>query len=269
MNAFWDSFLLIKWGLFSGILLAISISFTSPFIILKKNALFPHALTHIYFLAIISVSLIYKFIPSFLTFPIIVIFTLTLTSLIWILKKYSKLYEDTATSIISSIAMGLALVIASKTSQYDSRLFSYLFGSLVGITKKDFYESLVVFIFSIFLFNKFYPLWIVQITDKEVPGIDFKGANLIFLILITLQIVVGVKLMGILLISALFIFSSSLTLWITKSLKFLILATSLLNILGILIGTIVSIIWDIPFSGAVIMFMSLYLILQIIWRFLN
>ncbi len=269
MNIILDSLLLIKWGLFSGIFLAISISFTSPFLILKRDALFPHALTHIYFLAIILASLISKFLPPFLDFPVVVIFTLIITSLIWVLRKYSKFYEDTTTSIISCFAMGLALIIASKTSQYDSRLFSYLFGSLVGITKKDFYESLIVFVFSIFLFYKFYPLWILQTTDKEIPGIDFKTSNLIFLILITLQIVIGVKLMGILLISALFIFSSSLALCIGRTLKSLIPIISLLNILGILGGTIFSIIWDIPFSSAVVIFMSLYPSLQLIWRILS
>jgi len=70
MEFFLDSINLIKWGLLSGMLLGLSISFTSPFLILKRNALFPHALTHIYFLAVIITSLILNNLPffSFLSF---------------------------------------------------------------------------------------------------------------------------------------------------------------------------------------------------------
>ncbi|RKX55506.1 MAG: hypothetical protein DRP29_10495, partial [Thermodesulfobacteriota bacterium] len=188
MKPFFESINLIKWGLLAGIFLGISISFTSPFIILKRNALFPHALTHIYFLAIILISLISNIVPSFLIFPFIIIFTLLFTSLIWVLKKQLKFYEDSATSIVAHLALGLALIIAAKTYQYDARVLSYLFGSMIGMTHKDFYESLIVFFLTLFLFYKFHSLWIAQITDKELPGINFKLANFSFLVLITLQI---------------------------------------------------------------------------------
>lgn len=267
MELFWESFKLVKWGILSGIVIAVSISFTSPFLILARNALFPHALTHIYFLAIILASLFLYKLPDLFYFPFIVVFTLLFSSLIWILKRRIKLYEDTSVSIIAHLAMGLALIIAAKTSQYDARVLSYLFGSLVGITLKDFLESLIVLLFTIILFCKFYPLWIAQITDREVPGLNFKNANLAFLILVTLQIIISVKLMGILLVSILFVFSTIFALQFIKSFKLLILTIGILNILGILSGSTVSIFWDIPFSGAVVIFMSLYILISFLWSF--
>jgi len=269
MEFFWESLKLVKWGILSGVLLAISLSFTSPFLVLQRNALFPHALTHIYFLAIILASVILYKLPYFFFFPFIVSFTLLFTSLIWLLKKQVKLYEDTSTSIIAHLAMGLGLIIAAKTYQYDARVLSYLFGSLVGITDKDFLESIIVLILTIVLFYKFYPLWIAQITDREIPGLDFKRANFAFLLLITLQIIMGVKLMGILLISVLFVFSTIFALQFIKSFKLLIFFIAILNIFGIISGAIISIFWDIPFSGGVVIFMSLYILIPFIWSFLK
>jgi len=269
MDFIWNSISLIKWGILSGIILGVSISFTAPFLILKRNALFPHALTHIYFLAVILASIISDKLPSFLSFPFISIFTLLFASLIWVFKKQTKFYEDTSTSIVAHLAMGLALIIAAKTYQYDAKILSYLFGSLIGISSKEFYESLIVFILTLFLFFKYYPLWIAQLTDKELPGIDFKFANFFFLILITLQIIIGVKLMGILLVSVLFIFSTSLVLKFIKNFRFLILYTTLLNILGIIGGILISVLWDVPFSGAVVIFMSLYILISFVWSFLK
>ncbi len=264
MELFWESLELVKWGIFSGVLLGISVAFTSPFLVLKRNALFPHALTHIYFLAIILASLILSKIPYFFSFPFIVVFTLFFTQLIWVLKNKIKLYEDTSTSLVAHLAMGLALIIAAKTSQYDARVLSYLFGSLVGIDFRDFLESLVVFTITVALFYKFYPLWIAQITDEEIPGLDFKMANFAFLLLITLQIIIGVKLMGVLLVSVLFVFSSIFALQFIKSFRLLVLVISILNIFGIIGGTLISIFWDIPFSGAVVIFMSLYILIPFI-----
>jgi zinc transport system permease protein len=266
MENFLFSLHLVKYGILSGIFLGLALSLTSPFLILKKNALFPHALTHVLFFAIILTAVISEAIPSYLEYPLIAGITLLAVLTILIFKKCFKFYEDTATSIITHLFLGLALIIATKTYQYDARLLSYLFGSLVTVTKQDFYQSLIIFLLSLALFFKFYPLWVAQITDEELPGIDYKWANFFYLIAITLQILIGIKLMGVLLISTFFVFSGSVALRLSPNLKIAILITALLNVLGILGGSIISIFWDLPFSGSVVVFMSFYFIFLFIMK---
>jgi len=260
---------LVKFGVLAGILLGISLSLTSPFLILKKNALFPHALTHVLFFAIIFTTAFSNYLSSYLEYPVIICLTLFSVLGILILNKYFKLYEDTATSIITHLALGLALIVAAKTNLYDARLLSYLFGSLVTVSQKDFYESIIVLLLSFAFFYKFYPLWTAQITDKEIPGINFKWANSFYLVIITLQIIIGIKLMGILLISAFFVFSGSCALKLASNFKLAIIYTAFLNILGILGGTLISVFWDLPFSGSVVVFMSFYFLFFVVSKFLN
>jgi zinc transport system permease protein len=252
---------LLKWGILSGIFLAFSIGFTSPFLILRRNALFPHALTHVLFLAIILLSIIPKGIPRIMEYPFLVGVTLVSASGMWFLRKVFGFYEDTATSIITHTALAIALIIAAKSSQYDARLLSYLFGSIIGVTRQDFYESLVIFLLTLGFYAKFKPFWITQITDEEVPGIDFKWANFFFLIIVTLQILIGIKLMGILLVSVLFVFSGSIGLKLFSGVDKVILSVAILNSIAILGGAIFSIFWDFPFSGSTIIFMLPYLLL--------
>ncbi len=261
MQGLVESIELLKWGILSGIFLAFSIGFTSPFLILRRNALFPHALTHVLFLAIILLSIIPKEIPTIMEYPFLVGITLISASGMWFLRKVFGFYEDTATSIITHTALAIALIIATKSSQYDARLLSYLFGSIIGVTKEDFYESIIIFFLTLIFYAKFKSVWITQITDEEVPGIDFKLANFFFLILVTLQILVGIKLMGILLVSVLFVFSGSIGLKLFSGVDKVILSVALLNGFAILGGSIFSVTWDFPFSGSTVIFMLPYLLL--------
>jgi len=257
-------FTFAKWGIFSGLLFGFALSFTAPILILNKNALFPHALTHVLFLAIVLAISLDTFIPKGFNYFFIIGVTLLAMSGILFLKYILSVYEDTATSIIAQIAMGIALIITAKTSQYNAQLLSYLFGSLLTVTKNDFWKSLIIALITLVGFCKFKSLWISQTIEKEIPGMNFKYSNLVFLIIITLQILIGIKLMGILLISTFFVLSSCIALKLASNFNQVILLCFILNILGILGGSLISVWWDVPFSGAVVIFMSLYLVLPIL-----
>ncbi|HCE79697.1 metal ABC transporter permease [Thermodesulfobacterium commune] len=274
MTELWLSLELLKYGLLAGIFLGISFAFTSPFLVLKRNSLFPHALTHILFLAIILISIISEYFPNIFTYPLLEypimgLVTLFCTSLVFVLKRTFRLYEDTATSIIASLALGIALILITKTSQYDTRLLSYLFGSLMTVTSKDMFNSLWIACLTLLVFYKYYPLWITQKTDHEIPGVNFKWANFWFLTILTLQVFISIKLMGVLLVSSLFVFTSVLGLKTGNNVKQTIFLTALTNLFSILSGTIVSLVWDIPFSSAVVLCMSFWLLISFIlksWR---
>lgn len=257
---------LVKWGIISGIFLGISLAFTGPFLVLKKNALFPHALTHVLFLVLIILSIISPFLSSFFYYPLVIFLTLIAVSGIWLLKKIQTFYEDTATSIITHLALALALVIAVKNSQYDIRLFSYLFGSLLTVTSKDTYESLFILILSLFFYLNFKGLWITQILEQEVPGVSFKLANLSFLFLITLQTLIGIKILGVLLVSSFFIFPSVVALSLSSSLKKVILVTMFLNFLALIGGLLISLFWDLPFSASTVIFMGFYFLIILFFK---
>ena len=274
MTELWLSLGLVKYGLLAGVFLGISFAFTSPFLVLKRNSLFPHALTHVLFLAIILISIISEYFPDIFTYPLLEypimgLVTSFCTSLIFVLKRTFRLYEDTATSIIASLALGIALILITKTSQYDTRLLSYLFGSLMTVTSKDMFNSLWIACLTLLVFYKYYPLWITQKTDHEIPGVNFKWANFWFLTILTLQVFISIKLMGVLLVSSLFVFTSVLGLKTGNNVKQTIFLTALTNLFSILSGTIVSLVWDIPFSSAVVLCMSFWLLISFIlksWR---
>ncbi len=253
-----------KWGLLAGLCFSLSTSFTSPFLVLQRNSLFPHALTHILLLSLTILALLTPFLPSLFHFPFLLLITLILTSLIYLLIKFLKFFEDTATSFITYLAMSLALIIATKTSQYDLTLLNYLFGSLFTVDFQNFIESLIVFGLSLLGYLLYKDFWITGSLEKEVPGLNFQRAQLVLLLLITLQTTVGVRLLGILLVPAVFVFASTLALSLALNFKWVLPLTLFFNFLGILGGLFFSIFFDLPFSASTIIFMGSYLIFIII-----
>ncbi|MCS7200216.1 MAG: metal ABC transporter permease [Caldimicrobium sp.] len=260
MEALYSYLDLFKWGLLAGVTFALSSAITSPFLILQRNALFPHALTHLLLFSILCLSIIEPFIPPWLQFPFLLVITLLIASFIHLLTAKIKLYEDTATSLTTHLFLGLALFLASITSQYNITLLHYLFGSLMMIDFKNVLEGCLVLLATIIFYFKYASLWLTKSIDREVPGLDLKKGELLLLLVITLQILVGVKLMGVLLVSAFFVFGTSLALKISPSFKQVIPFTSVFNIMAILGGIFLSLLLDIPFSASVIIFMSLYVL---------
>lgn len=264
MNDLLFSIGLVKYGLITGVLLGLSFAFTSPFLILRKNSLFPHALTHILFFAVIAVAVISEHLPSLLEYPLILGLSMCFIFLISLIQRVSKIYEDSSTSIVTGIALALAFVVIAKTSSYDAQLLSYFFGSLMIISKKEVYEALGIFLLTLIFFYRFYPFWITQTVDHFVPGVDFKWSNFVFLTLVTFQIFVSIKLIGILLASTFFVFSGTLALKISPNFKTVILLTAMLNTVCVMIGCLLSILLDIPFSSIAVLTLGFFYLLGLI-----
>lgn len=254
---------LFKWGLLAGISLSISTALVSPFLILQRNSLFPHAITHLLLLSLLLLSLFKTFLPSFLHFPFLILITLLLSFLIYLLTKGLKIFEDTSTSIVTYLSLSLSLVIAGKTAQFDLTLLNYLFGSFLTVNRGDFVESLLVLFITIGFFYFFKDLWLAKCFEEEIPGIKLKRSQAFFYLLITLQSIVGVKLMGVLLVSSFFVFSATTALKLSSSFYRGILLSVLLNLIALFMGFTLSLSFDIPFSSALVIFMGLYVL--ILW----
>ena len=266
IESFLEYFILLKWGFLAGILFAWSIAFTAPFIVLRKNALFPHAITHVLFFSIIFSVFALKIQSSFLIYLInLIVISLAISGIVFI-KRYLKLYEDTATSLITHFAFALALIISSKVPSYETKISSYLFGSFLTIEKDEFFLSIITLITTLLFYKKFSSLWISQITDTEIPGINFGLSNFSFLILLSLQITIGINIMGVLLVTMFFVASTSVALQIGNSLKNAILLTGFLNTIALFLGAFFSIVMDIPFSAGCSVILFSFLFILIVFR---
>ena len=262
MDDFLGYLSLIKWGLLSCLFFSLSAGLSSPFILLNRNALLPHALTHILLLPLLVISLIFPTLDEYFLIPLAVGLTLILSLFIWLLERRLSIFEDSASAIVIHLSLALALVLAVKGSKYDYRLLSYLFGDILLATEQSFFISLVVFVLTLLFFIKHRYSLLISALGWEFPGINMARLNLIFLLFLCLQVVLGAKILGVLLVSAFYNFCGLVALKISPSYRQMPLYLLSLNLAAVPGGAIISYLLDIPFSASTIIFMSLYLILM-------
>jgi zinc transport system permease protein len=259
MDDFLGFLSLIKWGLLACLFFALSAGLTSPFILLNRNALLPHALTHILLLPLLVISLLFPNLDEFFLIPLAVALTLILSLFIWFLERMLFIFEDSASAIVIHLSLALALVLAVKGSQYDYRLLSYLFGDILLATEQTFFISFVIFILTLLFFLKHRYSLLISALGWEFPGINTARLNLIFLLFLCLQVVLGAKILGVLLVSAFYNFSGLVALKLSPSFRKTPLLLLSLNLASVPGGATLSYLFDIPFSAGAIIFMSLYL----------
>lgn len=247
----------------SGILIAITCSFLGIFLVLKKQSMIGDGLAHVSFAAI-AISLFFHKESLFISIPIVIIAGILIIKL----NEYAGVHADAAIGLISSFSVALGTMIASLSSGFNVDLFSYLFGSILVITKQELYLSMAL-CFGVLGIIIFYYDELFAITyDEEfaqIQGINTNFFNYLISTLTSVTIVLGIKAIGTMLISSLIIFPTVSALQISKNFKMTIINSSIISSLCLVLGIILSYIFNLP-TGSTIVFLNgvVFLILFLI-----
>ena len=161
----------------------------------------------------------------------------------------------------SSLAIGTFVVSISKGVNTD--INNYLFGSILAISDSDVIISIILAIIILLLYiisyNKIFALTIDENFAKSI-GINTKFYNMIFAILCSLVVVLGMRLMGSLLISSLIIFPTITARELCKNFKSVVISSAFIAVISFIIGLVLSFILESP-TGATIVMVNLFIFL--------
>ncbi|MFV2005392.1 MAG: iron chelate uptake ABC transporter family permease subunit, partial [Gammaproteobacteria bacterium] len=127
--------------------------------------------------------------------------------LFW-LEKQRDLSTDTLLGILSHSALALGLIVLSviQSQGFNINLMAYLFGDLLAVTQTDLMLMYGTVVVILFVFSRLLSSLISISVDEElarVDGVAVERVRFIFMILLALVIAVALKVVGILLITAL------------------------------------------------------------------
>lgn len=242
-----------------GSLIAISSSFLGIFLVLKKQSMIGDGLAHVSF-ATVAIALFLNRSPLLVSIP------LTILSSFLILKLNEKagLHGDAAIGLVSSFAVALGVLISSMAKGFNVDLFSYLFGSILVISKLDVVLSIILSILVILLIVVFYNDLFAISYDEEfakVIGLRPKYMNYLISILTSITVVLGIRVVGTMLISSMIIFPTVTALQISKGFKDTILMSSVVSILSVILGTFISYILNFPTGATIVIMNSVFFII--------
>ncbi len=252
----------IQRAILTGVFVGTACAVLGVFLVLRRYALIGHGLTHVAFGGV-AVGLLFSSQPFWITLAI------TLLAGIGILKMQQrvKIYADVAIGIVSAVGMAVGIVVASVAQGFNVDLMSFLFGSILTIGKTEFVVSIVISVLVILFVLLFYHDLFAMTFDEEAAramGIGVDRYNYFFTAVSAFVVVVGMRVVGLLLVSALIILPAVTSLQVSRTFRGSLIVSALSAVISVIAGIVISFWLDLP-SGGTIVLVNFVLFLLAFW----
>jgi zinc transport system permease protein len=224
-------------AIIAGIFISILCPAVGTFLVLKRYSMMGDTLSHSS-LAGVAIGLVLGYNPILTSF----IFTSIAGLTIEFLRSYYKKYAELILVIVLTLSVGIAIVLIS-TGKANANVNSYLFGSILTVSKNDLFTVFSLSIISVltlfFLYNQ-----LLYITFDEngakVCGIKVKLINYLFALLVGATISVSIRILGILVISSMIAMPVAASLQLHKGFKLTFIFSIIFGFIDIMLGLFLS-----------------------------
>jgi zinc transport system permease protein len=169
-------------------------------------------------------------------------------------KQIVNISEDTAIGILWSVGMALGVIFINLTPGYAPDLFSYLFGSILTVSNTDIYIMFIldmIIVATVYLFRREFLAVSFDEDFSKVVGLPSIPIYLLLLALVALSVVVLIKVVGVILIIALFTIPAAISKQYTYNIRRLMILATIVGVILTSLGLILSFIFNLA-SGATI-----------------
>jgi zinc transport system permease protein len=254
-------------ALLAGILISILAPLVGVFIVVKRYSILVDTLSHVSLLGII-LGLLFGLNP-YLTSTLTAI---TASIAIEKVKDYSQLYQESILSMFLSGALAISIIIISSGPGFNVNLISLLFGSVTTVTWNDIYVISGLSAAVGFLLLKNFRTFFLIAFDEDlaiVAGIKTKFYNYLLIVLAAITISLAIRIIGVLLISALMVIPVITALQLKKSFKQTTLIAILVSFSSTVLGLISSFYLDWASGGTIVLFTLFFFFLSFIFSWLK
>ena len=224
------SYHFIQRALVVGVLVSLCAALLGVSLVLKRYSMIGDGLSHVGFGAL-AVASAFHFAPLAVTVPVVVLSAILLLRL----RGSSRVKGDAAIAIISSSALAIGVIVVSVTSGMNTEVSSYLFGSILSLSRGDAVLSVILSLAVLTLFLLFYPRLFAVTFDEtfaRATGTRADLYNTLLAVLTAVTVVIGMRMMGALLISSLIIFPALSAMKLCRSFRGVILCAACASLSG-------------------------------------
>jgi len=224
-------------ALMASVLISILFPIVGVFLVLKRYSMMGDTLSHASF-AGVAIGLILGYNPILCAF----IFTALCGLSIEFLRDYYKKYAELILVILLTFSVGIGITLVS-TGKAGANVNSYLFGSILTVTKSDLLIMLVLSVVSIVTLYSLYNQLLYITFDEEsakISGVKVKVINYVFALLVGATISVSLRILGILVMSSMIALPVATALQMNKGFKHTLIYSILFGFIDIILGLIIS-----------------------------
>ena len=234
-----------------GILVSVCAALLGVPLVLKRYSMIGDGLSHVSFGAL-SVAVACGWAPLPVSIPVVVLAALGLLRM----TERSRLGADAAIAVVSASALAIGIIVTSLTTGMTTDVDSYMFGSILALSRADVALSIGVSAAVLVLFGLFYhQLFAITFDENfaQATGVRVGLYNTLLSVLTALTIVLGMRLMGAMLISSLIIFPALTSMRVCRTFKSVILNSAVLSVVCLIAGLTISYVGATPAGASVVL----------------
>ena len=221
-------------ALLVGVLVSLCAALLGVSLVLKRYSMIGDGLSHVGFGAL-AIASAFHLAPLAVTVPVVVIAAILLLRL----RSDGRVKGDAAIAIISSSALAIGVVVVAVTRGMNTEVTSYLFGSILSLSRGDTVLSVVLSLAVLAVFLLLYPRLFAVTFDEtfaRATGTRADLYNTLLAVLTAVTVVLGMRMMGALLISSLIIFPALGAMKICRSFRGVVICAAVISVLCFLFG---------------------------------
>lgn len=238
-------------ALISGVAIAILCSVIGLFLVLRRYSLFGDAIAHSSFGGI-ALGLMVGVYPLWTAYGVSLISALIITRI----KEKYDISGDASVAVLLSSGIAIGLVIIGISGGFTIDIFSFLFGSILLVSVNDTILILsltgVILIVVLLLYRQLlYSTFNEE--QAKVSGIPVEKINYLIVFMAGITVVTSIQLVGVLLISALFVIPNVSAIMYGKGFKQTAIISMCFSIFSVVAGILISYIFDITPAGTIVL----------------
>ena len=255
MNELIDIFRLFGFQFFQNALLggtitALACAWVGLFLILRKEAMIGDGIAHTAFGGI-ALGLFLGVNPILTALMVSILAVLGISYM----RKRGLAQSDSAIAVMLAVGFSVGLIIISLAGVFNVDLFSFLFGSILTIDRTDLIIVMSLGVSTILVLGIFYKELLSMTFDEEgarLMGIPVRPLSLAFNLLVAITIVLSIKVIGVILVVALLVLPGLSALQLNLSFKGTTLVAIVFGILSMLMGILLSAVYNVATSGIIV-----------------
>ena len=237
-------------ALLGGIGVAIVAGPVGCFIIWRRLAYFGDTLSHSALLGV-AMALLLELNITLSVFFISLIVSL----LLLLLQKRASLSSDALLGLLAHATLAVGLVVLAFMTWVRVDLMGFLFGDILAVTTNDlaviWFGGLAVLIGLSFIWRRLFAATVnYELAKAEGAKPDF--TNIVFMVLVAAVIAVSMKLVGVLLITALLIIPAATARRFSTSPEHMAVIAAVIGALSVFVGLNGSLQWDTPAGPSIV-----------------
>lgn len=217
-----------------GLLVSLSASLLGVSLVLRRFSMIGDGLSHVGFGAL-AIASVLSLSPMAVTIPVVVVAAILLLRL----SEKSRIGSESMIALISSSSLAIGVMAISYVKGTNTDINNFLFGSLLAVGRSDAVFSILLSSLVLLCYILLYPRLFVITFDQSfsrASGIHTERYSLMLAILSALTIVLGMRMLGSLLISALIIFPPLTAMRVFKTYKAVTISSALISVVSFMAG---------------------------------